>query len=79
VEPDPMMQALVVDPVEAAVETLAETVIGNSEVDLDGLRSSVRAVESNEGNLIADALKWQAEHKLTSNLSNSRGEWGAMK
>ena len=61
VEPDPMMQALVVDPVEAAVATLAETVIGNSEVDLDGLRSSVRAVESNEGNLIADALKWQAE------------------
>jgi 5'-nucleotidase/UDP-sugar diphosphatase len=61
VEPDPMMQAMVVDPVEAAVAELAATVIGTSEVDLDGLRSSVRSMESNEGNLIADSLKWQAE------------------
>jgi 5'-nucleotidase/UDP-sugar diphosphatase len=61
VEPDPTMQELVVDPVEAYVAALGETVIGTSEVDLDGLRSSVRSKESNEGNLIADALKWQAE------------------
>ncbi len=61
VEPDPTIQALVVDPVEAAVAALAETVIGTSEVDLDGLRNSVRSMETNEGNLIADALKWQAE------------------
>jgi 5'-nucleotidase len=60
VVPDPVMQALVVDPVEAAVAELEATVIGNSEVDLDGLRSSVRTMETNEGNLIADALKWQA-------------------
>jgi 5'-nucleotidase/UDP-sugar diphosphatase len=55
------MQALVVDPVEAALAELAETVIGTSEVALDGLRTSVRSTESNEGNLIADALRWQAE------------------
>jgi 5'-nucleotidase len=61
VEPDPMMQAMVVDPVEAALAELAATVIGTSEVDLDGLRTSVRTMESNEGNLIADALRWQAE------------------
>jgi 5'-nucleotidase len=61
VEPDPMMQAMVVDPVESALAVLAETVIGTSEVDLDGLRTSVRTMESNEGNLIADALRWQAE------------------
>jgi 5'-nucleotidase/UDP-sugar diphosphatase len=61
VEPDPTMQALVVDPVEAAVAALAGTVIGTSEVDLDGQRNSVRSMETNEGNLIADALKWQAE------------------
>jgi 5'-nucleotidase/UDP-sugar diphosphatase len=61
VEPDPTMQALVVDPVEAALAELAETVIGTSEVALDGLRTSVRSTESNEGNLIADALRWQAE------------------
>lgn len=61
VEPDPTMQELVVDPVEAYIAVLGETVIGTSEVDLDGLRTSVRSKETNEGNLIADALKWQAE------------------
>lgn len=61
VMPDPTMQAMVVDPVEAALAELDATVIGTSEVDLDGLRTSVRSMESNEGNLIADSLKWQAE------------------
>jgi 5'-nucleotidase len=60
VMPDLTMQALVVDPVVAALDELAATVIGTSEVDLDGLRNSVRAMETNEGNLIADALRWQA-------------------
>ena len=59
--PDPTMQAMVVDPVESYLAVLGETVIANSQVDLDGLRSSVRAMESNEGNLIADSQKWQAE------------------
>lgn len=61
VMPDPTMQAMVVDPVEAYVNALGETVIGTSEVNLDGLRSSVRSMETNEGNLIADSVKWQAE------------------
>jgi 5'-nucleotidase len=60
VMPDPWVQTLVVDPVVAYLEDLATNVIGISEVDLDGLRSSVRSMETNEGNLIADALKWQA-------------------
>ncbi len=60
VQPDPMVQAMVVDPVVAALEALATNVIATSEVDLDGLRSSVRTMETNEGNLIADALRWQA-------------------
>jgi 5'-nucleotidase/UDP-sugar diphosphatase len=61
VVPDPTMQAMVVDPVATYVAALGEAVIGSSEVDLDGRRSSVRSMESNEGNLIADSLKWQAE------------------
>jgi 5'-nucleotidase/UDP-sugar diphosphatase len=61
VMPDPAVQAQVVDPVEAGLEGLANNIIGMSEVDLDGLRNSVRNFETNEGNLIADALKWQAE------------------
>ena len=65
VQPDPMVQTMVVDPVEAALAELAATVIGTSQVDLDGLRTSVRSMESNEGNLIADSLKWQAEQLAT--------------
>ena len=61
VVPDATMQAMVVDPVEAYLADLGNLVIATSEVDLDGLRSSVRSKESNEGNLIADSQRWQAE------------------
>jgi len=60
VEPDPMVQTLVVDPVQAYVDSLDANVIGISADDLDGRRSTVRSVEANEGNLIADSLLWQA-------------------
>jgi 2',3'-cyclic-nucleotide 2'-phosphodiesterase (5'-nucleotidase family) len=60
VAPDPLLGALVTDPVEAAVAALASTVIGSTEVPLDGLRRSVRTKESNAGNLVADALLFQA-------------------
>jgi 5'-nucleotidase len=60
VTPDPDMQAQVVDPVAAAVAELDETIVGTSEVPLDGRRSQVRTTETNFGNLIADALLWQA-------------------
>jgi 5'-nucleotidase len=60
VEPDADMHEEVVEPVEEFVADLATTVIGVSEVDLDGRRDTVRAVESNQGSLIADALLWQA-------------------
>ncbi|NNF10088.1 MAG: bifunctional metallophosphatase/5'-nucleotidase, partial [Acidimicrobiia bacterium] len=57
---DPTLQTTVVDPVVAAIEDLDATVLGTSEVALDGTRTGVRSVETNEGNLIADALRWQA-------------------
>jgi 5'-nucleotidase/UDP-sugar diphosphatase len=60
VAPDPLVKAFVADPVGAAVAALASTVIGRTEVPLDGLRSSVRTKESNAGNLVADALLFQA-------------------
>jgi 5'-nucleotidase len=60
VKSDTRMQNKVADPVAIFLDLLASTVIGSSEVDLDGRRSSVRSVEANEGNLIADALRWQA-------------------
>jgi 5'-nucleotidase len=61
VPPAPFVQALVVEPVQEAVAALAANVIGESEVALDGRRSQVRSVETNEGNLVADALLWQAK------------------
>jgi 5'-nucleotidase len=61
VEPDPLVQSRVVDPVEAALAALASNVIGVSEVDLNGIRNEVRSRETNEGNLITDALLWQAD------------------
>ena len=61
VDEDRQIQRNVVDPVEDFVAGLAANVIAQSEVDLDGLRSSIRTMETNEGNLIADALLWQAQ------------------
>ena len=55
VRPDRRQQRRVVEPVAAFVEGLANQIIGTSEIDLDCERSEVRGVESNCGNLIADA------------------------
>jgi 5'-nucleotidase len=60
VNPNGSLNARVVAPVEAFVADLAADVIGTSEVDLDGTRSGVRGGETNEGDLIADSLLWQA-------------------
>ena len=67
VPPDPDVEAQVVAPVADAVAALAAKIIGFSEVDLDGRRSpGVRTAETNEGNLIADSLRWQAEQLAAS-------------
>lgn len=58
--PDPEVQRQVVDPVEEYTSALAENVLATSEVPLDGLKADIRTRETNEGNLMADALRWQA-------------------
>ncbi len=55
VEPDQFIQTNVVDPVLEFQEDLAANVIGTSEVPLDGTRTSVRSVETNLGDLVADS------------------------
>lgn len=65
VEPDPALQAMVVDPVQASVDDLETNVIATSEVDLNGLRSDIRTIETNQGNLIADAILDQAVEEFT--------------
>lgn len=57
VAPDPALQRTVVDPVVAYTEGLAETVLADSQVALEGRRDpGVRTEETNLGNLLADAL-----------------------
>lgn len=57
------MQSLVIDPLIADLEVLANNVIATSEVDLDGVRANVRTRETNEGNLIADSLLWTGQQQ----------------
>ncbi len=57
VAPDPVLQSTVVQPVKQFVAGLAATVIGTSQVALEGRRDpGVRTQETNLGNLLADAL-----------------------
>ncbi len=57
VAPDPVVQAEVIEPLAAAVAGIDAQVIGTSEVELDGRRSMIRTAATNEGNLMADALR----------------------
>lgn len=61
VDPDPGVQSGVIDPLVAALADLDANVIATSEVALDGKKTSVRTAETNQGDLIADALLWQAQ------------------
>jgi 2',3'-cyclic-nucleotide 2'-phosphodiesterase (5'-nucleotidase family) len=60
VKPDKKIQQQVVEPVAESIQGLAENVIGQSAVTLNGQTSQVRTRETNAGNLIADSLLWQA-------------------
>ncbi len=59
VEPDRRVQREVVDRLMKGLEDL-EQPTGDSQVDLDGRVSEVRSRETNQGNLMTDALLWQA-------------------
>ncbi len=62
---DPALLADVTAPVSAFVAQLASNVIGTSEVPLNGVRNpGIRTQETNEGNLVADAFRWQANQLL---------------
>jgi 5'-nucleotidase len=65
-EPDAAINAAVTQPVAAYVADLASRVVAQSEVPLDGRRANVRTRETNEGNLVADALLWQARERAAS-------------
>lgn len=60
VKPVRRIQRQVVEPVAESVQALAENVIAQTAVTLNGQTSQVRTRETNAGNLIADSLLWQA-------------------
>ncbi|MBK8168084.1 MAG: 5'-nucleotidase C-terminal domain-containing protein [bacterium] len=64
VTPDAAIVAAVEAPVAAYSAALAAQIIGVSEVPLDGVRTNVRSRETNEGNLVADAMLWQARQLM---------------
>ncbi len=62
VEPHPDVTTQVTEPVAAALAELAATPVGTTEVPLDGRRSpGIRTHETNQGNLLADALLWNGQ------------------
>jgi 5'-nucleotidase len=60
VQPQPEVQTRVAEPLADLLEVMGDNVIAISQVDLEGRRSEVRSRETNQGNLMADALHWQA-------------------
>lgn len=58
---DANIEANVIAPSQAIINGLAANIIGVSDVALDGRRNSVRTRQTNQGTLVADALRWQAE------------------
>lgn len=61
IDPDPAVQKDIIDPLVAALAELDANVLATSEVPLDGVKANLRTKETNEGNLVADALLWQAK------------------
>lgn len=57
IEPDPACKAKA-DEIQADIDKEYGTVIGKTEIELDGLKEHVRTQETNLGNLITDAMVW---------------------
>lgn len=64
--PDGEIQSRVVEPVLDAVAGMRDEVVAIQEPPLDATRAAVRTRESNVGNLVADALLWQARQRAGS-------------
>ena len=66
VDPDVEVRNRVVAPVIDALASLSSNPVGTSSVVLDGVKSRIRTRETNEGNLVADALRWQSARLASS-------------
>jgi len=61
-EPDPAVQADVVEPLTSEVALVDSTQIGTSEVELEGRKQVLRTQSTNVGSLMADALRVRGAH-----------------
>jgi 5'-nucleotidase / UDP-sugar diphosphatase len=57
---DPGLEASVIAPVTAAVQSLANNIIATVQNALNGLNANIRTGDTNLGHVFADALRWQA-------------------
>ena len=64
VTPHPEVQSKVIEPVQNYVAGLSNKQVGEVQVPIESRYPDMRTVETNEGNLIADALLWQAEQTV---------------
>lgn len=60
VTPHPEVQSEVVEPVQNYIAGLSDKRVGEVQVLIESQYPDMRTMETNEGNLIADALLWQA-------------------
>jgi 5'-nucleotidase/UDP-sugar diphosphatase len=60
---DPACMASVISPINSYINNLATHVIAVSDVPLDGRRASVRTIETNEGDIFADAMLWEGQRR----------------
>lgn len=60
---DQEMLDRVIAPVRNHIDLLAEDIIADNQVPLDGRRGNIRSIETNLGNLCADAILWSANEK----------------
>ena len=60
---DSEVQMQVVDPVIAALDAQASNIVYSTNVGLNGIRPNIRRIETNLGNLVADAFLWNANER----------------
>ena len=71
VPPHPEIQSRVVEPVQDYISRLSNERVGDLQVPLESQYPDMRIMETNEGNLIADALLWQAHQSEPAIMSSA--------
>ena len=71
VPPHPELESRVVGPVQDYVASLSDKRVGEVRVRLNSQYPDMRTMETNEGNLITDALLWQAGQSVPETIESA--------